>query len=150
MNKTDTKLLMRLMEKGRATWAELGAFVDLSAPAAADRVRKLEESGVIRGYAAIVNPAEAGCGLGALVSVTLERSEERGAFLELVQRMPEVLECHHVAGSEDFILKIRCTDTRALEQVISGRIKALNGVRTRTTVILSTVKETPALPLRVE
>ena len=150
MNKTDTKLLIRLMEKGRATWAELGALVGLSAPAAADRVRKLEESGVIRGYAAIANPEEVGCGLGALVSVTLERVEERSAFLELVQEMPEVLECHHVAGAEDFVLKIRCADTRALESVISGKIKGIAGVKTRTTVILSTAKESPVLPVTIE
>ncbi|MFA0889487.1 MAG: Lrp/AsnC family transcriptional regulator [Synergistales bacterium] len=150
MNSNDTKLLIRLMEKGRSSWAELGGLIGLTAPAAADRVRKLEESGVIRGYAARVNPEEVGCGLGALVSVTLERTDARGAFLELIQSMPEVLECHHVAGSEDFILKIRCADTRALEQVISERIKKLDGIRTRTTVILSTVKETPVLPVRME
>lgn len=150
MDSNDKKLVARLMEKGRSTWAELGGLIGLTAPAAADRVRRLEESGVIRGYAARVNPEDVGCGLGALVSVTLERTEERGAFLELIQHMPEVLECHHVAGAEDFILKIRCADTRALERVISERIKALNGIRTRTTVILSTLKETPVLPLRME
>jgi Lrp/AsnC family leucine-responsive transcriptional regulator len=138
------------MEKARTTWAELGVILGLSAPAAADRVRKLEEMGVIKGYAALVNPEEAGCGLGALVSVTLERPEVRAGFLEMIREMPEVLECHHVAGEEDFILKVRCADTRALERVISERIKSLPGMRTRTTVILSTIKETPVLPLAVE
>jgi Lrp/AsnC family leucine-responsive transcriptional regulator len=64
--------------------------------------------------------------------------------------MPEILECHHVAGEEDFILKVRCADTRALERIISEKIKSLPGMRTRTTVILSTIKETPVLPLALE
>jgi Lrp/AsnC family leucine-responsive transcriptional regulator len=150
MNNIDKKAIRQLMEKARTTWAELGVILGLSAPAAADRVRKLEEMGVIKGYAALVNPEEAGCGLGALVSVTLERPEVRAGFLEMIREMPEVLECHHVAGEEDFILKVRCADTRALERVISERIKSLPGMRTRTTVILSTIKETPVLPLAVE
>lgn len=150
MNNIDKKAIRQLMEKARTTWAELGGILGLSAPAAADRVRKLEEMGVIKGYAALVNPEEVGCGLGALVSVMLERPEVRSAFLELIREMPEILECHHVAGEEDFILKVRCADTRALERIISEKIKSLPGMRTRTTIILSTIKETPVLPLALE
>ena len=98
---------------------------------------------------ALVDPEAAGCGLGAFVSVTLERADDRGAFLDLVRTQPEVLECCHIAGAEDYVLKIRCADTRALERLISDRIKSVPGVRTRTGVILSTVKETQVLPVRV-
>ena len=149
MDAIDIAILRRLMERARTTWAELGSLLGLSAPAAADRVRKLEEAGVIRGYAALVDPEAAGCGLGAFVSVTLERADDRGAFLDLVRTQPEVLECCHIAGAEDYVLKIRCADTRALERLISDRIKSVPGVRTRTGVILSTVKETQVLPVRV-
>ena len=149
MDAIDIAILRRLMERARTTWAELGSLLGLSAPAAADRVRKLEEAGVIRGYAALVDPEAAGCGLGAFVSVTLERADDRGAFLDLVRTQPEVLECCHIAGAEDYVLKIRCADTRALERLISDRIKSVAGVRTRTGVILSTVKETQVLPVRV-
>ena len=149
MDAIDIAILRRLMERARTTWAELGSLLGLSAPAAADRVRKLEEAGVIRGYAALVDPEAAGCGLGAFVSVTLERADDRGAFLDLVRTQPEVLECCHIAGAEDYVLKIRCADTRALERLISDRIKSVPGVRTRTGVILSTVKETHILPVRV-
>lgn len=149
MDAIDNAILRRLMERARTTWAELGSLLGLSAPAAADRVRKLEEAGVIRGYAALVDPEAAGCGLGAFVSVTLERADDRGAFLDLVRTQPEVLECCHIAGAEDYVLKIRCADTRALERLISDRIKSVPGVRTRTGVILSTVKETQVLPVRV-
>ena len=149
MDAIDIAILRRLMERARTTWAELGSLLGLSAPAAADRVRKLEEAGVIRGYAALVDPEAAGCGLGAFVSVTLERADDRRAFLDMVRSLPEVLECHHVAGSEDYILKLRCADTRELERLISDRLKSVPGVRTRTGVILSTVKETHILPVRV-
>ena len=149
MDAIDIAILRRLMERARTTWAELGSLLGLSAPAAADRVRKLEDAGVILGYAALVDPEAAGCGLGAFVSVTLERADDRRAFLDMVRSLPEILECHHVAGAEDYILKLRCADTRELERLISDRLKSVPGVRTRTGVILSTVKETQVLPVRV-
>ena len=149
MDAIDIAILRRLMERARTTWAELGSLLGLSAPAAADRVRKLEEAGVIRGYAALVDPEAAGCGLGAFVSVTLERADDRRAFLDMVRSLPEILECHHVAGAEDYILNLRCADTRELERLISDGLKSVPSVRTRTGVILSTVKEAHALPVRV-
>jgi Lrp/AsnC family leucine-responsive transcriptional regulator len=148
INSLDLKIIAHLMKQGRSTWAELGGILGLSAPAAAERVRKLEESGVIRGYTALIDPEQVGFGLAALVSVTLDRPEHRDKFLAEVQNMAEILECHHVAGEEDYILKVRCSGTRYLERLISDEIKAIPGVlKTKTTVILSTVKETPALPL---
>jgi len=149
MNTIDLKALNHLMQHARATWAELGTLLGLSAPAAADRVRKLEEAGVIKGYSALIDPDAVDCGLAAFIAVTLENSEQRLRFLELVNDLPEILECHHVAGAEDYTLKVRCKNTQDLEKLISEKIKALLGVRTRTTVILSTVKETPILPISV-
>lgn len=148
MNSIDAKAIRQLMERGRTTWAELGALLGLSAPAAADRVRRLEEAGTIRGYTALIDPEAAGCGLAALISVSLERPGQKEEFLNMIRDLPEVLECHHVAGDEDYILKVRCSGTRDLEELISARIKSLPGVRTRTTVILSTYKETPVLPVK--
>lgn len=150
MNSIDAKALRQLMGRGRTTWAELGTLLGLSAPAAAERVRRLEEAGTIKGYTALVDPEAAGCGLAALVSVTLDRPAQKDEFLEMVSDLPEILECHHVAGDEDYILKVRCSGTRDLEELIGARIKSLPGVRTRTTVILSTYKETPILPVRAE
>lgn len=148
MDSNDLKVIVRLMEQARTTWAELGNLLGLSAPAAAERVRKLEELGIIKGYSAIVDPEAVGCGLAALISVTLERPENRTLFLQKVHKLPEVQECHHVAGDMDYIIKVRCSNTRHLESLISEKLKACEGVKTRTTVILSTVKETPVLPLR--
>lgn len=148
MNTNDLKIIRRLMSNARATWAELGALIGLSAPAAAERVRKLEESGVIKGYAALIDPDSIGCGLAALISLTIENPEYRPAIIKKIGELAEILECHHVAGDVDYILKVRCFGTRDLERLISNEIKSFPGVRTKTTVILSTIKETPVLPIR--
>jgi Lrp/AsnC family leucine-responsive transcriptional regulator len=147
----DFKLLRHLMAQGRITWSELASLLGLSAPATADRVRRLEEKQVIQGYTARLNPEAIGCDLMAFLSVTLERPEHRAAFLELVKQRPEIQECHHVAGDDDYWLKVRCRNTRHLEHLISEVIKGIPGVlRTRTTIVLSTVKETADLPLSEE
>ena len=148
LNSIDSKLIQHLMSNARATWSELGTLLKLSAPAAADRVRRLEEKGVIKGYFAAVDPESAGCGMAALISISLSTSDARAHFLSSIQGFPEVLECHHVAGDEDYILKVRCRTTRDLERLISHDLKSIPGVsRTRTTVILSTIKETSILPI---
>jgi Lrp/AsnC family leucine-responsive transcriptional regulator len=144
----DYKAIEALMAQGRRTWADLAADLGLSAPAAADRVRRLEDRGIIRGYAALVDPAAAGCDLTAFVAVTLARPADRAPFLDLVARLPEVQECHHIAGDDDYLLKVRCAHTRDLDRVLSTELKSLPGVvRTRTTIVLSTLKETPVLPV---
>lgn len=150
MNSNDLKLINHLMHQARSTWAELGTLLGLSAPAAADRVHKLEEAGIIKGYSALIDPDAIGCGLAALISVIVENSEQRTNLLEKVHELPEILECHHVAGDVDYILKVRCADTRDLERLISKEIKSFSGIKTRTMVILSTVKETPILPLHLK
>ena len=87
----------------------------------------------------------------AFIAVTLERPEHRDPFLQRILELPEVQECHHIAGDDDYLLKVRCRSTRNLEQIISEKIKSLQGiVRTRTTIVLSTAKETPGLPLSTE
>ncbi len=148
MDIQDIQALRLLMREGRSTWSELARLLGLSAPAAADRVRRLEERGVIRGYSAVVDPEAVGLGVTAFVAVTLERPEHRAGFLGWVDGAPEVQECHHVAGDCDFLLKVRCAAVRDLEAIVSEEIKGLHGVTsTRTTVVLSTRKETPVLPL---
>jgi len=141
--------MMQLMENGRSTWSELATLLQLSAPAVADRVRRLQERGVIQGYAAQIEPRAVGLTLLAYVAVTLERPHHRAGFLAWVQQANAVQECHHIAGGEgDYLLKVRCRDTADLEDLVSNQIKGLEGiVRSRTTIVLSTVKETSRLPL---
>jgi Lrp/AsnC family leucine-responsive transcriptional regulator len=147
----DLKIIKQLMERARTTWSELGAILGLSAPGAADRVRKLEERGIIKGYCALIDPEAIGYGLAAFIAVFLEKPEHRKGFLEVVLHKSEIQECHHIAGDEDYILKVRCRGTRDLERLVSEELKSIPGVsKTRTTIILSTVKETPILPVKLE
>jgi len=144
----DLKLLHLLQDDGRANWTALGRALRLTPPAVADRAARLERRGVIRGYAARVNPAALGQALTAFIEVTLEHPRARAAFLKGVTRQAAILECHHIAGSFDYLLKARVTSTASLEQLITGVLKAVPGVaRTRTTIVLATAKETAAVPL---
>ena len=149
LDEIDQKILWRLMREGRTTWSELGSYLGLSAPAAADRVRRLEERGFIKGYAALVD-AETICGVTAYISVILDHPDNRAGFLEAVDRLDAIQECHHVAGEGDYLLKVRCRSLRELETLVSITLKGLRGVvKTQTTILLSTVKETAILPLAV-
>ncbi|MBE7381581.1 MAG: Lrp/AsnC family transcriptional regulator [Leptolyngbya sp. SIO1E4] len=144
----DYKILSHLMQQARMTWADLAAHLGLSAPAAADRVRKLEEQGVIQDYVTQVDAHSLGYDLAAFISVTLEHPRDREVFLAQVHAMPEIQECHHVTGDDDYLLKVRCQGTQGLEHLITDGLKQVPGVlKTRTTIVLSTVKETIALPL---
>ena len=148
MDAIDSKALTVLQRDGRVTWASLGTALGLTPPAAADRVRRLEEDGVITGYSALVDPARVGVTLTAFVSVSLTTHARRAAFLGVVARTPEILECHHVAGDEDFLLKVRCRDTADLEALLTKKLKASAAVaRTRTVIVLSSEKESYAVPV---
>lgn len=148
MDLLDLKILRQLMAKGRTTWSDLAGQLDLSSPATADRVRRLEEAQVIQGYGAQVAPGAVGLSLTAFVAVTLERPHHRQGFLAWVEATAAIQECHHVTGDDDYLLKLRCPTTADLETILSHQLKALPGVaRTRTQIVLSTPKETAALPL---
>lgn len=148
MDELDHKTLRFLMRRGRATWAELGKLLQLTAPAAAERARKLEADGTIVGYAALTNPEKLGFPLTAYVSVTIGDQRKRSAFLHLVKQLPEIVECHHVTGEDDYLLKVRCRGTGDLDHFLSKTLKDRIGVaRTRTTIVLSTPKETVRIPI---
>ena len=147
LKSSDMKAIKFLSENGRATWAELGQLLGLSAPSAADRVHKLEQRGVIRGYAALVNPGAVGSPLTAYISVSLASHGKRAAFLRAIDKMEQVAECHHVAGDDDYLLKVRCRGTEDLDHLLAKELKDRLGVaRTRTTIVLSTAKESVRVP----
>lgn len=148
----DWKVLRVLTADGRATWAELGAALGVTPPAAAERVRRLEERGVICGYTAVLDAGAVGCRLTAFASVTLDRQKFRGAFLKWVHKQAEIAECHHVTGEDEFLLKLRCRDASDLARLLQ-QLKDQDGVsRARTMVVLSTEKESthPPLPKSAE
>lgn len=138
----DLLILDALQKNGRLKRNELAELVGLSLPAASDRLRKLEERGFIKGYAAILDPAKFGKDITAFVQVSVDTSLHYENFLKHVQQNPEILECHAITGDGSHLLKIRTDNTAALEHVLS-QIQSWKEVeRTRTSVVLSTTKET--------
>jgi Lrp/AsnC family transcriptional regulator, leucine-responsive regulatory protein len=144
----DKKALNLLVRQGRATWAELGQTLGLSAPSAAERVRKLEQAKVITGYAALLDPTALGYPLTAFIFVTLAHSRDRSTFLRAIAKMDQISECHHIAGDDDYLLKVRCRTTADLDQLLAKELKDKLGVaRTRTTIVLATAKESVNIPI---
>ncbi len=136
----------RLANDARLSWAELASELDLSPPAVAERVKRLKQRGLIRGFHAVLDPPALGLGLTAYVAVTLTHPRDRAAFLKVVQKQPEVKEAHHLAGEDDYLLKVYCRDTAHLEHFLTDILKSVPGVpRTRTSIVLGTAKELPTL-----
>lgn len=134
------------MVDGRVTWSDLATRFGVSSPAISDRVRRLEKRGVIQGYRVVVDPVQLGYDITAFVAVVLEHPRHRQTFLEYVRSTAAIQECHHVAGDGDYLLKVRCSKMADLERILSEEIKGLSGIlQTKTSIALSTVKETTAL-----
>lgn len=138
MDAVDRKLLDALRSNARATYAELARTVGLSAPAAHERVAKLEASGVITGYHAAVKPEAVGFGTTALIGIFITDSADIDEITAALGDLRDVEDCWFVAGEETFVVKVRVADVSALEVTIRD-LNAIRGVaRTRTTVVLST------------
>ncbi len=136
------------MADGRATWSDLASQCGVSSPAISDRVRRLEKRSIIQGYRVVVDPMQLGYDVTAFVAVVLEHPQYRQVFLDYVQDTPAIQECHHVAGDGDYLLKVRCGRMADLERILSEEIKGLPGIlQTKTSIALSTVKETTALAI---
>ncbi|MFO0596676.1 MAG: Lrp/AsnC family transcriptional regulator [Myxococcaceae bacterium] len=144
MDATDRLLVQLLQADGRATQLQLAKEVGLSQPATAERIRKLEDAGVITGYTARVDATKLGKDVTAFVGVGIEHPKFFEAFTKKVLAMPEVLECHRVAGQDSYLLKVRTTNTRTLDTLLVDRLRTIPGVtRTFTTIVLSSAKEDP-------
>lgn len=146
INEIDTQILIMLQSDARVSNAEIARQVGLAPSAILERIRKLEERGIIRGYQTDIDPKSVDFGLTAFVAV---RTSECGGIAEQeLAAIPEVLEVHDVAGEDSYWLKIRTKDTEALGQLLREKIKPIPSVLgTRTTVVLDTYKETTVLPL---
>jgi Lrp/AsnC family transcriptional regulator, leucine-responsive regulatory protein len=137
LDERDIAILRALQEDGRATFHDIGARAGLAASTVHDRVRKLEQAGVIRGYGAHVDPEALGLFVTALVSVMPLDPTQPDDLPDRVVEFAEVESCHSVAGDENYILKVRTRTTGELEEFLR-RLREKGGVQTRTTVVLST------------
>ena len=128
LDRTDWRLLEELQRDGRASYADLARVVAMSPSAVAERVRRLEEAGVIAGYRATVDPERVGLSVMAFVRLRYPTGNYR-PFHALLDSTPEVVEAHHVTGEDCFVLKVIVRSMRDLEEV-TGRIAGLGAVTT--------------------
>jgi Lrp/AsnC family leucine-responsive transcriptional regulator len=146
---TDRTILMMLQENARVSNAEIARQVEMAPSAVLERIRKLEDRGVIKGYAAHLDPRALGQGLLAYVLVRTDRGAWQAETAAKIAAIPEVQEVHHIAGEDCFLVKVRTRDTAALGSLLRDRVSAIEAVRsTRTTIVLDTVKETTEIDLR--
>ena len=149
LDRIDYQILDLLQTDAQTTQMDIAAKVGLSQPAVADRVRKLEESGAIVRYVARVDPRAMGNDIRAFVGVRISHPRHHEPFARRILDLPEVLECHRVAGLDSYLLKVVTRDTESLDRLISDSLRRIAGVtRTHTTVVLSAVKEETRVPLQ--
>lgn len=145
IDEIDAEILRLLQARGRMKRNAIARKVDLSVSAVSERMRKLEERGVIAGYYAVVDAKRLHLDITAFIRVSVDGSEHYEAFVDRVTAMDEVLEAHSVTGEGSHMLKVRTRNTTTLERLLS-RIQALPGVTgTTSSIVLSTFKETRAV-----
>jgi Lrp/AsnC family leucine-responsive transcriptional regulator len=152
LHPADKRILKVLQEQGRIPNVQLAAEVGLSASAVLERVRKLEERGIIQKYVALVDNKRIGLGTVAFVAVSLNLHQKDAIenFHRFVEGCAKVLECHHVAGSEDYLLKVYSRDIDDYEHFLLSALTRIAGVdRVRTMFVLSTLKRETAIPLEI-
>ncbi len=146
----DAKILTILQQDARASSAEIARQIGMAPSAIHERMRKLEARGVVEGYEARINPNALGLGLTAFVFVRADERVGQDKAGEQLAALPEVQEVHHVAGEDCYLVKVRVADTHALGRLLREGFGAVDAVlTTRSTIVLTTLKETASLPIRV-
>lgn len=143
----DIKIINVLQHKGRTKRNEIAEKVGLSVPSVSERLKKLEEQGIIEGYYAKVNKHSFGLDITAYIQVVMESSKHYKDLIVKVEKIPEILECYSVLGDGSHLIKIVVKNTAALEKLLSV-IQSWPGVTsTKTNFVLSTIKETTAISI---
>jgi Lrp/AsnC family transcriptional regulator, leucine-responsive regulatory protein len=138
----DRRIVDLLQRNARTTQSELAKAVGLSQPAVAERIKKLEERGVVTRYTARVDATELGVDVAAFIGVGIEHPKFFEAFTRKVKGLDEVLECHRVAGEDSYLLKVKTRNTRTLDRLLVEVLRTIPGVtRTHTTIVLASLKE---------
>lgn len=146
LDEIDQQIVTLLQANARASHAEIGRAVGLTASSVYERVRKLEERGVITGYRAIVDPIAIGKPILAFIRV--RQMTDVAPFEAAVRDEPGVLECYDVTGDDCHIVKVRAKDTTELYSILTRLRAAATGVNTVTSIVLNTVKENTPLDVR--
>jgi Lrp/AsnC family transcriptional regulator, leucine-responsive regulatory protein len=149
LDKMDLQILQIMQGNGRITNLQLSQEIGLSPAPTLERVRKLENSGLIKSYHAVVDEELLGLGIKTFLQIQLDfhRDNAIETFVKEVQAIKEITECHHVTSGCDFILKIYVKDIKAYERLIMEKISKISVIKTfQTMMILSTSKNEPVLP----
>ena len=142
MDVIDLKIIDALKENSRATTSEISKKVSLSIPAVAERMRKMEEADIIEKYTIKVNREKINQKLLAFIFVNIDKTDNIEEFRNAIVKYSSVLECHHVAGEYDYLLKVLVEDTKDLEYFLSNALKKIKGVlKSNTIIVLSSIKE---------
>lgn len=139
----DKQILTILQQDAQITNVELAKKIGISPPSMLERVKRLEKSGIIKRYVAIVDPMKVSKGVFAMVSVSLSAHQLSSVdqFTKNIKKLDEILECYHVAGEEDFILKVAVSSIEEYEKFILSKLTKINGVnKINTRFVLSTTK----------
>ena len=150
MDEMDEAILNILQTDGRISNVDLGNQVNLSPPAVHARLKRLEERGYIRQYVALLNRELIGYDMLCFINVTLQlhQLEHVENFKRVILEMPQVLECHHLTGEFDYLLKVVVSNRKDLEQFVVNQLTPIPGLaRIHTSLVLTEIKSTTALPL---
>ncbi len=150
LDKTDLKIIKILQENGKITNLQLSSEVGLSPAPTLERVKKLENAGIIKSYHARVNELELGIGIQVIIQISLSRQRDNAIsnFVKHIQKIDEIMECYQVTGNADYIMKIMVKDISAFEKLIAEKISKIEEIgQMKTMVILSQVKNSPVIPI---
>src|SRR5262245_58806702 len=147
LDEKDRRILELVQRDAKLAQAEIAKRVGLSTAAVNERLKKLENAGVIRRHIALVDPRAVGTSVTAFVEVFIEHPRFEPTFIARTLELDEVQECHHITGEFSLLLKVRARDMEGLQQLLIHQINAVEGVRqTRTVIVLSTSKEECYVP----
>ena len=150
LDRTDARILSALQADGRLSVVNLAQSIGLSPTPCARRIRQLEQSGVIEGYAAIVNPARLGLNVQAFIQVKLQQHADEivTAFERELAKLEEVIACFATTGESDFLVYVAVPDLETLSSVVLKKLLKIPGVRDlHSSIVLETIKRSARLPL---
>ncbi len=150
LDKTDFKILKILQENGRITNIQLSMDIGLSPAPTLERVRKLEQTGLIKSYHAMVNEELLGLTIKSFVQVSInfQKADAIKSFIKQIMSLDEIVECHQITGSADFLMKIMVNDIRSFEKFITDKISKIQEISSvQTLMVLNSVKQLHSVPL---
>lgn len=142
----DRRILDMIQKDGKISQSRIAEQVGLTTPSVNERIKKMEKRGIIKGYAALLDQSKLGLGLTAFIDVRLESSKYEEGFIDEVERLLEIQECHHLSGDYAYRLKVKAVNPAELESFLKRKIRTIKGVaQTKVEISLSVAKESTTL-----